>query len=48
MAISVTPGQHTVELRYVPAGLAAGLCVSALAVLACLAWVFWEQKRKAA
>jgi uncharacterized membrane protein YfhO len=48
MAVSVTPGEHTVELRYVPAGLVAGLCVSALAVVVCLAWVCWERKRKAA
>ncbi len=36
MALAVTPGAHTVELRYVPAGLLAGAVISILTLAACL------------
>ena len=36
MAISVTEGEHTVELRYIPRGLIPGACISLAALGACV------------
>ena len=44
MAIAVTPGTHTVELRYVPAGLVPGAAITVLASAACL-FVFFRKRR---
>ena len=40
MAIPVTPGVHTLDMRYTPPGLVIGACVSAAALALCLfrAW----------
>jgi uncharacterized membrane protein YfhO len=46
MAVDVTAGTHTVELRYIPTGLIPGavICLTALAV--CLGLYAWERKKK--
>ncbi len=47
MAVPLAPGEHTIELRYVPPGLRAGLTVSALAGVAlAAAWALGRRKRK--
>ncbi len=48
MALPVEPGEHTLDMRYVPPGLIPGAAVSSLAVLGCLALGFWERKKKTA
>ena len=45
-ALDVPPGAHTVELRYVPAGLLPGAAVSVLALAVCLAVYLRGQKRR--
>lgn len=47
MALSVTEGEHTVELRYIPAGVVPGAVITAAALLACLA-VYLFRRRKTA
>ena len=47
MALETEPGTHTVELRYIPAGLIPGAAVSLLALAACIAAaVHTRRKRK--
>ena len=45
MAIPVSEGAHTLEMRYVPAGLIPGAAITAIALAACIA-VFVTGKRK--
>ena len=45
MAVGVGAGEHTLEMRYIPAGLIPGAAVSCLALAACTV-VFALQKRK--
>lgn len=40
MAVPVTEGTHTIELRYIPRGFIAGAIISALAVLVCMLLFF--------
>ncbi len=47
MAIPLTAGEHTLDMRYTPPGLIPGAAVSALAVIACVGLWTWERKRKA-
>ena len=44
-AIAVTPGSHTLDMRYLSPGLIPGGCVSALAA-ACIGAAVWEKKAK--
>jgi uncharacterized membrane protein YfhO len=46
MAIAVTPGEHTVDMRYIPTGLLPGAALSLVALAACLGLYAWERKRK--
>ncbi len=46
MAVAVTPGEHAVELRYVPSGLIPGAAISAAALCACAAAFVLIKKRK--
>ena len=46
MALSVTEGEHTVELRYLPAGVVPGAVITAAAMLVCLA-ICLLRRRKA-
>lgn len=46
MAIPVTAGQHTIELRYTPAGLLPGTAISAAALALCLTVYFLERKKR--
>ena len=47
MAIPVTPGSHTVDLRFLPAGLISGAAVSAAAAVLCAAaYILSRRKRK--
>jgi uncharacterized membrane protein YfhO len=46
MAVEVTAGTHTIELRYVPAGLISGTVISLTALAACLGLYMWERKKK--
>jgi len=48
MAVPVTAGAHTVELRYIPAGITAGTAVSALTLCVCVAAYLWMRKKKSA
>ena len=48
MAIAVTPGAHTLEMRYIPAGLLPGAAISAAAVIACAAVYILQRKKKTA
>ena len=45
-ALAVTPGTHTLEMRYMPAGLIPGLCVSGGALLVCVAAWLWERRKR--
>ena len=47
LALYLTAGEHTLDMRYVPPGLVPGACLSALAAAACLALGLWERKKKA-
>jgi uncharacterized membrane protein YfhO len=46
MAVDVTAGTHTIELRYIPTGLIPGAVISLAALAACLGLYVWERKRK--
>ncbi|MEG1775219.1 MAG: YfhO family protein [Clostridia bacterium] len=45
LAVNLPQGRHVVELRFVPCGLAAGLCISGVSVLALLLWAGVRAKR---
>ena len=45
-ALDAAPGTHTVELRYIPAGLIPGAVISLLALAVCLAVYFRGRKRR--
>ena len=48
MAIPVTAGSHTLQMRYIPAGLIPGAVISAAAAAACVtAALLQRRKRKA-
>ena len=46
MAITVTEGEHTVELRYVPAGVISGAVITATALVLLLCAVFLQRRRQ--
>lgn len=46
MALAVTEGEHTVELRYTPPGLIPGAVITGLAVLVCLGLFLWQRKKR--
>lgn len=43
LAVSLTEGQHTVELRFMPRGLWAGVAVSMASLLGLLLWALWPK-----
>ena len=43
---NVPEGTHTIELKYVPKGFSAGLCISILCLAGTLAWLVYRTKRK--
>ena len=45
LAVRLTPGAHTVTLRFVPPGLVPGLAVSACSLCAALAWGLLRKRR---
>lgn len=46
MAVLVSAGEHTVEMKYRPQGLAAGAVISAAAVAAVAAWLILDRKAR--
>lgn len=46
LAVNLAPGAHTVELRFTPQGLWAGLAVSLGSLALIVLWVFWRRKVK--
>ena len=44
-AVTLTPGTHQVEFRFVPPGLVYGLVCAGLALLAMLLWALWDKRR---
>ena len=46
MAIPVGPGEHTLDMRFMPPGLIPGLAVTVLAAAGCLALGLWERRKK--
>ena len=45
MAVEMTAGEHSVELRYWMPGLTAGLMLSGIGVLCFAALIFWHRRR---
>ncbi len=46
LAVDLTEGTHTVELRFVPSGLRAGAAVSAISLILLIAWMMVWKRRK--
>ena len=44
MAFSVPKGEHTVELRFVPKGFTAGVCITAVSLAALAGYCLWRKK----
>ncbi len=46
LAVNLTTGEHTVELRFVPQGLWAGVAVSAASLALVILWMVWRRRKQ--